>query len=97
MRHGSDTPLASITTASKGVADSSTRISARDRSSPIWQHTQPLVSAMVSPLAAAIRPASMLSAPKSLTSTAMRRPSRLAQPVVEQGGLAGAEEAADDA
>ncbi len=40
----------------------------------IWQHTQPMVSAMVSPALACINSSSMLSAPKSLTSTASRWP-----------------------
>ena len=58
MRHGSDTPEASTMTWSGDGSRRARRSSPAPRSSPMEQQTQPLVSAM---------------APKSLTSTPLRR------------------------
>lgn len=72
---GSAMPLASMMTWDGGCSRSRIDHKAVIRSLPIWQQTQPLVSVMVSPSAAAIRSPAIPMLPKSLTSTAIRRPS----------------------
>src|SRR6266436_2067321 len=72
---GRDTPLVSMTMWSGSGSRSKSLITSRNRSSRIVQQTQPLARLMVSPSTATISLASMLIEPKSLTRTAIRRPS----------------------
>ena len=76
-------------------ADSSTWISAPVRSSPIWQHTQPLVSAMVSPRVRGDQLGVDVERAEVVDQHREPLACRVAQPEVEQRGLAGAEKAAD--
>ena len=71
---GSATPLASMTIWSGAGSNASTRSRASPSSSAIEQQTQPFFRLTVRPVCSAMRAESMSTAPKSLTSTARRRP-----------------------
>ena len=73
---GSATPLVSIRMCSGCGCSASICCSAAIRSLPKLQHTQPPASCSSGPSRDSISASSIGSSPKSLTSTAMRRPSR---------------------
>ena len=73
MRSGSATPLSSTTTWSGGTSRARSWSNAAPKPSIRLQQTQPSVSSIVSPCWRAIRAASMLISPTSLTRTAIGR------------------------
>jgi len=75
MRTGSETPLASMTSRSGRSGRAPTAARASASRPPMEQQMQPFSSCSTSLLRVRIRAASMLISPKSLTSTATRRPS----------------------